>query len=195
VFDPAQRAKIVRAGIESGRRGGFCVSTPRTYFGKYRGTVINNVDPLQIGRIQAVAPDISALAPTSWAMPCVPLAGKQMGAFVVPPIGAGVWIEFEHGSPDSPIWVGGYWATAADLPALALAGAPYGPNIVLQTAAQNSIVISDAPGPAGGIMLKSATGATIIVNDSGIYLENGKGASLIMTGPTVTINNGALVVV
>ena len=48
---------------------------------------------------------------------------------------------------------------------------------------------------AGGIMLKSTTGATIIVNDTGIYIQNGKGASIIMTGPTVTINAGALVVV
>jgi hypothetical protein len=65
----------------------------------------------------------------------------------------------------------------------------------LQSTLQNSIVISDLPGPTGGIMLKSTTGATIIVNDTGIYIQNGKGASLVMAGPTVTINNGALVVV
>lgn len=171
------------------------MSAPKQYFGKYRGTVINNVDPLQIGRIQAMVPDVSALLPTSWAMPCVPIAGKQMGAFFVPQIGAGVWIEFEQGNPDFPIWVGGYWGIVAEVPALALAGIPASPNIVLQTTAQNAIVVSDLPGPTGGIMLKSTTGATIIVNDTGIYIQNGKGASLIMTGPTVTINNGALVVV
>ena len=27
-------------------------------------------------------------------------------------------------------------------------------------------------------MLKSATGATLIVNDTGIYIQNGKGASI-----------------
>ena len=43
-------------------------------------------------------------------------------------------------------------------------------------------------------MLKSTTGATIIVNDTGIYIQNGKGASIVMAGPTVTINDGALVV-
>ena len=69
------------------------------------------------------------------------------------------------------------------------------PNIVLQTTLQNSIVISDLPGPTGGIMLKSTTGATIIVNDTGIYIQNGKGASLVMIGPTVTINNGALMII
>ena len=73
-------------------------------------------------------------------------------------------------------------------------GNPASPNIVLQTTLQNSIVVSDLPGPTGGIMLKSTTGATIIVNDTGIYIQNGKGASIVMTGPTVTINTGALVV-
>jgi hypothetical protein len=54
--------------------------------------------------------------------------------------------------------------------------------------------VSDLPGPTGGIMLKSTTGATIIVNDTGIYIQNGKGASIVMVGPTVTVNAGALVV-
>ena len=59
------------------------------------------------------------------------------------------------------------------------------------------IMISDMPPtPAtGGIMLKSTTGAMIVVNDSGIYISNGKGAMITMIGPTVTINNGALVVI
>jgi len=167
----------------------------KKYYGKYRGTVLVNVDPLQIGRIQVMVPDVSALLPSSWAMPCVPIAGKQMGTFFVPQVGAGVWVEFEQGDPDYPVWVGGYWGLVAEVPVLALAGIPASPNIVLQTAAQNAIVVSDLPGPTGGIMLKSATGATIIVNDIGITIQNGKGASITMTGPAVTINNGAMVIV
>ena len=165
------------------------------YFGKYRGTVLNNVDPMQIGRLQVVVPDVAGLIPTTWAMPCFPIAGKQMGAYLIPQIGSGVWVEFEQGDSDHPVWTGCYYGSAAEVPALAFAGVPASPNIVLQTTAQNSLVISDLPGPTGGIMLKSTTGATIIVNDTGIYIQNGKGASLVMTGPTVTINNGALVVI
>ena len=164
------------------------------YYGIYRGTVVNNIDPLNIGRILATCPDVSGLIPTTWAMPCVPLAGKQMGTFMVPQIGSGVWLQFEAGDPDRPVWTGGWWGNAAEVPVLALAGPPGDPNIVLQTTLQNVIVISDLPGPTGGIMLKSTTGATIIVNDTGIYIQNGKGASIIMTGPTVTVNAGALVV-
>jgi uncharacterized protein involved in type VI secretion and phage assembly len=167
----------------------------KKYYGKYRGTVINNIDPQQMGRILAMVPDVSALLPTSWAMPCVPIAGKQMGTYFVPQIGAGVWIEFEQGDPDYPIWVGGFWGSVAEVPALALAGNPVSPSIVLQSGLQNSLIISDLPGPTGGIMLKSTTGATLIVNDTGIYIQNGKGASIIMVGPSVTINNGAMTII
>jgi len=164
------------------------------YYGKHRGLVLNNIDPLQKARLLVQVPDVLGLGISSWAMPCVPAAGIQMGVFVVPLVGAGVWVEFEGGDPDYPIWSGGFWSTAAEVPALALAGVPGDPNIVLQTSLQNAVVISDLPGPTGGIMLKSTTGASIIVNDTGIYIQNGKGASIVMVGPSVTINNGALMV-
>ena len=77
---------------------------------------------------------------------------------------------------------------------MALTIPPAVSGMALQTVLMNGIVISDVPGPTGGIMLKSTSGATIIVNDTGIYIQNGKGASIVMTGPTVTINQGALVV-
>jgi uncharacterized protein involved in type VI secretion and phage assembly len=166
-----------------------------TYYGKYRGTVVNNVDPMQIGRIQAMVPDVSNVALSSWAMPCLPVAGLQMGVYTVPPIGAGVWIEFEKGDPDYPIWSGCFFGSAAEVPALALTVPPAVPGITMQTTLQNGITVNDVPGPTGGIMLKSATGATIIVNDTGIYIQNGKGASIVMVGPSVTINNGALAVI
>ena len=54
------------------------MSELKRYYGKYRGTVINNVDPMQIGRIQAMVPDVAALLPSSWAMPCIPVAGIYM---------------------------------------------------------------------------------------------------------------------
>jgi uncharacterized protein involved in type VI secretion and phage assembly len=165
------------------------------YYGKYRGTVLNNVDPMQKGRLMVQVPDVSGLIPSTWAMPCFSFTGKQMGAYMLPQIGSGVWVEFEQGDPEYPIWSGCWFGSAAEVPALALAGNPASPNIVLQTALQNSLVISDLPGPTGGIMLKSTTGATIIVNDTGIYIQNGKGASLVMTGPAVTINNGALTII
>jgi hypothetical protein len=170
------------------------------YFGKYRGTVLNNVDPELRGRLMLNVPDVLGVIPSSWAEPCVPLAGPTgppMGVYLVPPIGAGVWVEFEGGNPDYPIWSGCRWGSAADIPALAKAGNPADPNIVMQSLLQHTFMISDLPpSPAtGGIILKSATGAMIVVNDSGIYIQNGKGASITMIGPTVTVNNGALTII
>ena len=167
---------------------------PRRFFGKYRGTVINNLDPMMIGRIQVIVPDVTII-PSSWAMPCVPLAGIQNGMYAVPIIGSGVWVEFEQGDPDYPVWSGCFWGTAAEVPAFARIVPPVVPGITLQTPLQNGIQVSDVPGPTGGIVLKSTTGAMIIVNDTGIYIQNGKGASIVMVGPSVTINNGALAIV
>jgi hypothetical protein len=164
------------------------------FYGKYRGTVSNNVDPLQIGRIQAIVPDVGSLAPGTWAMPCVPIAGPNMGFLALPMIGSGVWIEFERGDPDYPVWVGCYWGLTAELPVLSRIVPPAVPGIVLQTALKNGLVISDVPGPTGGILIQTTTGAMISVSDVGIVISNGKGAIINMVGPTTDINAAALTV-
>lgn len=165
------------------------------FYGKYRGVVLNNIDPMQQGRLLVQVPDVSGLAPATWAMPCVPIAGVQNGLFALPIIGSGVWVEFEQGDPEYPIWVGCFWGSAAEIPALALATPPGVPAITLQTPLQNGITISDLPGPTGGVVIKSATGASLIVNDTGIYIQNGKGAAITMLGPTTDINAGGLTVI
>ena len=170
------------------------MSTVKKYYGKYRGTVINNIDPMQMGRIMVIVPDVTVI-PSSWAMPCVPVAGIQTGMYAVPIIGSGVWVEFEQGDPDYPIWSGCFWGSAAEIPVLARLAPPVIPSITLQTPLQNGLTISDVPGPTGGIMIKSTTGAAIIVNDTGIYIQNGKGASIVMVGPSVTINAGAMTII
>ncbi|MGH7870451.1 MAG: phage baseplate assembly protein V, partial [Candidatus Dormibacteraceae bacterium] len=120
--------------------------TPDRYYGKYRGIVLINIDLEQRGRIIAMVPDVLGLTPSNWALPCVPIAGKQEGTFMVPQIGAKVWIEFEQGDPDYPIWVGGFWGSFAEVPpAAAIPPAiPPGQNIVIQTTLQHSLILSDA---------------------------------------------------
>jgi hypothetical protein len=173
--------------------------TPKRYYGKYRGLVVENLDPMMQGRILAQVPDVLGEIPSSWAMPCVPVAGIQAGIFAVPPMGGQVWIEFEQGNPDYPIWSGGFWGEVASIPVLATVPPPTPPgqNIVLQTTGQNTLVLSDTvPAPfLGGIMLKSTTGAMLVVNDTGIYMTCGPGlATIMMTGTTVMINPPALVI-
>ena len=77
-----------------------------TFYGKYRGLVTDIQDPLMLGRIKAQVPDVMGSDDSGWAMPCAPFGGSQAGFFALPVVGAGVWIEFEHGDPDYPIWAG-----------------------------------------------------------------------------------------
>jgi hypothetical protein len=172
---------------------------PKRFYGKYRGLVVENLDPEQIGRVLLQVPDVLGEIPSSWAMPCVPVAGIQSGIFAVPPIGSQVWVEFEQGDPDYPIWTGGFWGLVADVPVFATAppAIPPGQNIVMQTTGQNMIMVSDAPPTpvTGGIVLKSVSGAMIVVNETGIYISNGQGATITLVGPAVAINIDALTVI
>jgi uncharacterized protein involved in type VI secretion and phage assembly len=165
------------------------MTEPTRYLGKYRGSVVANVDPMGIGRIQAQVPDVLGSTPSTWAMPCLPVAGPQMGHYVVPPVGAGVWVEFEQGDKNYPIWSGCWYGSRAEVPAPAM---PQPQTMVLQTQGQQTIVLSDQPGV--GITLRTASGAMLVINDSGIVISNGQGASISLTGATVAINQGALAI-
>lgn len=81
----------------------------RRFFGKYRGKVVNNKDPFHLGRLQIQVPSIYGEERMSWAMPCTPYAGKDIGLFMIPPASTNIWVEFEGGDPDYPIWTGCFW--------------------------------------------------------------------------------------
>jgi hypothetical protein len=154
------------------------------------------VDPEKRGRIQAVVPDVQGITPTTWAMPCLPAAGKGSGAFFVPEIGSGVWIEFEQGNPDFPIWTGCFWGIAAELPETGIASPAPTPNMVFQTAGRNSITVYGVPGGGVGICAGpplSPTTPRIMVTQTSIVITNGQ-ASITLVGRTVTINDGALAI-
>jgi uncharacterized protein involved in type VI secretion and phage assembly len=169
------------------------MNEPQKFYGKYRGTVVTNVDPLRTGRLLVQCPDVLGLGISSWAMPCLPFGGLQSGMFTYPAIQSGVWLEFEQGDPDYPIWVGGYWGSAAEVPALAQSAPPGVHAFVIQTMLQNTLMISDTPGPTGGIIIKTTTGAMLSINDAtGITISNAKGAIINLLGPAVTINGTAL---
>jgi uncharacterized protein involved in type VI secretion and phage assembly len=160
------------------------------FHGKYRGTVLNNIDPLKTGRLLVQVPDVGGVLPSTWALPCLPFAGPGLGFYAVPPIGSIVWVEFEQGNPDYPVWTGCCWGSSAEVPALALAGPPGVTQVVIQTLT-NMLMVSDTPGPAGGFLL-AVGDAMISVSDAGIIIDNGQGATIALTGPTVTVNEGAL---
>jgi uncharacterized protein involved in type VI secretion and phage assembly len=167
------------------------MAEPTRYLGKYRGTVVSNADPMGVGRLSVQVPDVLGDEPSTWAMPCFPLAGPGMGQYHLPPAGSGVWVEFEQGDPSYPIWSGCWYGSRAEVPADALTLNPAQPNVVLQTPGQRVLVLSDEPG-GKGITLRHPSGASIVIDDSGVHISNGQGATISLVGPTVTINQDAL---
>jgi len=81
-----------------------------TYYGKYSGTVIDVGDPDDLCRIQALVPGVLGSVPCDWAQPAAPFAGDGHGLVMLPEVGSAVWIEFEAGNINKPIWSGGFWA-------------------------------------------------------------------------------------
>jgi hypothetical protein len=160
------------------------------FYGKYRGKVVQNTDPMQLGRILVNVPKVMGAA-QNWAMPAVPFAGIQSGIYAVPPPLSNVWVEFEEGDSEKPIWSGGFWDTGT-VPAMALAPPQPIPHIIMQTTAQNTIHICDGPSPplaAGGILLKSGA-SMIVIGPDGVKIIAPK---IEITGLTI-VNSGALTI-
>jgi Type VI secretion system/phage-baseplate injector OB domain len=161
----------------------------KQYFGKYRGKVENSVDPQQQGRLQVSVPAVLGEGSLSWAMPCAPYAGPGVGFFAIPPVGANVWVEFEGGNPDYPIWSGCFWG---------LGEAPVTPALdVIKVFQTDSITmkLDDTPG-AGGFTLEINPPAVsvpvkLVCDAKGVELSHGA-ASIKLTPASVSINNGAL---
>lgn len=159
-----------------------------SFFGKYRGTVVNNIDPELRARVQVRVPDVLGAELSSWALPCLPFTGRQSGFFVTPEVGDEVWVEFEHGDPRSPIWVGGLWNSAGDAPPESASGGK-SQQVIIKTTQGLILAISDVPGDAGGITLRVPGGAFISLSGKTITLDNGAGAHIILRGSTISMSN------
>lgn len=155
------------------------------FFGKYRGTVSNNVDPMMLGRVQVSVPAVYGDNSLNWAMPCTPYAGPGVGLFLVPPNGANVWVEFEGGDPDYPIWAGCFWGVG-EVPAQPALAA-----VKLLKTDFAKIQVTDTPLPAE-VSIEMTNGMKVKLSLTGIEIDNGMGASIKLQGPNVSVNNGAL---
>ncbi|WP_406208305.1 phage baseplate assembly protein V [Kitasatospora sp. NBC_01560] len=165
--------------------------------GLYQGIVVSNVDTSNMGRLLVRVPDVLGDDPCIWAAPLSPVAGTASGMYVVPLPNSGVWVQFLDGDPNRAVWVGFWRGGAGEVPPAALATPPGTPQIVLATPSQNALVISDLPGPTGGITLQlhGAAGPFINVNEAYIEISCGPGlASIMLTGTQVIVNHGALMV-
>jgi hypothetical protein len=158
------------------------------YFGKYRGKVINNVDPMKMGRLMVACPFV--LGPAfNWAMPCLPFAGMMEGFFMMPTIGANVWIEFEQGDPNRPIWSGGFWD-----PGMVPVNAQLPTTRTIKTLA-TELTLDDLLGIKLQVMPPAApVPCTISLGPTGIEITVGA-ASIKLDPARVTVNDGALEVI
>jgi uncharacterized protein involved in type VI secretion and phage assembly len=155
------------------------------FFGKFRGVVTDNRDPLMLGRVKASVPDVYEDEESGWAMPSVPYAGNGVGLYLIPPVDAAVWIEFEHGDPDYPIWSGCFWSQG-EVPAT-----PATAEMKVLKTDVGTVTLNDTPG-AGGITIETTAGMKIKFDATGIEISNGQNATIKLSGPRVTVNNGAL---
>lgn len=164
------------------------------FFGKYRGTVTENADSSNRGRLKVRVPAVLGTV-ESWAMPCVPYAGDSVGFYSLPEPGTGVWVEFEAGDPSYPIWTGCFWGDG-ELPdpggasvkiwkteKVTLRIDDSADELEMQTTSQSKVKLaSDIQSESGG--------AKHTVGSAGVVSELGSG-KVEVTSATVKVNNGA----
>jgi len=160
-------------------------------FGKYRGTVVDNMDPLRRGRVR-VSVETLGKGQLNWAEACVPYAGDEVGLFAVPPVGAQVWVEFEDGDTDLPIVSGCFWN-----PKQAPPGSGLPTSTVLKTGGV-TLTLDATPGD-GGLTIEVAQPAVstpmrLSCTSTGIELSIGA-SKIKMTAASVSVNDGALEVI
>jgi len=159
-------------------------------FGKYRGKVVDNNDPDKRGSVRVVVPAVMG-EKQLWALPCVPYAGPDVGFFAIPPVDASVWVEFENGKRDRPIWTGCFWA-AGEIPA-----ADGTPDIAFFRTKGATIRIEES----GTLEIETAGGAKITMTGTEIKLEapsikhSANGGATELSAGGFDAMNGALKVV
>lgn len=167
-------------------------------FGKYRGFVQDNADPDQAGRLRLRIPSVLGDEETDWALPCVPFAGPGYGFFAIPDPGAMVWVEFEEGDIDRPIWTGGVWKGQEQLPEGAARETPN--SRLWRTPGGHQLRFDDEPGeercqlshaggaeltlePEGAVRLTDPGGSTLVLDsrEGEVRVEDASGNRLVLS--------------
>lgn len=155
------------------------------YYGIYRGFVSDNEDPEFLGRLKVKVPQIyGEEVPDYWAWPKGIYAGNQVGFFAIPNIDDGVWVSFENGNPQYPVWEYGWWAKS-EVPTAAKNNGNKPTNNVLQTKSGHRIELDDKNEL---IRITNKKGHIIEMNNDAVSIVPKAGAKKISLG---TLNASA----
>ena len=160
-------------------------NTTGRLLGKFRGTVTDNRDEARLGRVRAAVPSVST-EPLTWAAPCFPLAGHQVGMIAVPPVGSTVFLEFIDGCIDHPVWVGSAFSETGQIPDRATTPDGSSTSILLTADGVGLEIVGGR-----SITLFCGKGPTITLSADGIAIDAGSG-TVTVNGRSVDINNGGL---
>ena len=150
------------------------------FFGKYRGQVTRIDDPDKLGRIMALVPSVMDQEPVGWALPAFPFAGDGCGHVMLPAVDAMVWIEFEAGNLDFPIWTGSFFRSG-QRPDPDTTGAH-----VIVTQGGHKLLLDD---DGGTVTVEHAGGAKIEMTLTGITLSVGA-SKMEMSLTAISFNEG-----
>jgi type VI secretion system (T6SS) baseplate-like injector VgrG len=166
----------------------------RRFYGKYRGFVVNNMDPKRLGRLTLRVPSVLGRdVVTGWAMPCVPFGGqKNQGFLCIPDVGAGVWVEFEEGDLEFPIWVGTFWGEPggnSEIPTLNDADGKERKNEqkqptrkIIKTKKGHTIQFEDADNDEMVTIIEATHKHVVTLNKDGIHITDGANGNEIIMG-------------
>lgn len=155
-----------------------------SYYGKYKGFVVDNDDPENLGRLKVKVPSILGEdVVTGWAMPCLPYGGaNDQGFFFIPEIDAGVWVEFEEGNLEYPVWAGTFWSKPAGASEAPKPGDAQSPPTrkIIRTVKGNSIELEDKDNEETLIIIEKTNNNKVTMDKNGIIFEDGSGNKIIL---------------
>lgn len=163
-------------------------------FGKYRATVFDIKDPEKRGRIRVKCPSVIGDSTSNWCEVCVPVAiSDKNGDFFIPKEGETVWIEFEQGDVNRPIFVGNWWGDK-ELPTDEMSGntriISFNGNIItfnkatkLESKDKSKVTLKDS------IEIESSGGSLISITED-IKISANSGAVVELVDGNITINCG-----
>ena len=153
------------------------------HFGKYRGEVVDNADPDDLGRVKVKVPRLTHDEELGWALPAFPYGGaSEQGFFAVPDVGASIWVEFEGGDLSYPIW-SGTWYGDNEIPE----GADFNQKI-WKTSTGHKIVLDD---DGGTIEITDSNDNTVTMEQSKITIDAGSATKIIVNAPQIELIENA----